>query len=258
MIREPAAAGTFYPANLTTLKEMISGYFKGPMGGEAKGLVAPHAGYVYSGAVAALAYSTLPKDTRRIFIFGPNHTGMGSPLAYTRESFKTPMGIIDVDEIAERFEGSMVVDDPSAHRYEHSIEVHLPFLQYALEDFKIVPIVMGMQDPITAREVGTLVGDLMENRDVIIASTDFSHYAPEKEAHEKDSKAIDAILAKDPEKLYEVVGKYDISMCGYGCVATMLHALKNRGGEAKLLKYATSGDVEPMERVVGYGAIVIF
>ena len=257
MIREPTAAGTFYPADPKALEEMIAGYLGGPQNRGSLGVVAPHAGYIYSGAIAALSYQTLPKDTRRVIIFGPNHTGMGSPLAYTSESFKTPLGVVDVDEIVERFEGSMVVDDPSAHKYEHSIEVHLPFLQHILDDFKIVPITMGMQDPITAREVGTLVRDIMGDHSVIIASTDFSHYLPADDARERDQRAIDAILAKDPEKLYEVVGRYDISMCGYGCVAAMLYALAGEG-EAKLLKYATSGDVEPMDRVVGYGAIAIF
>jgi hypothetical protein len=257
MIREPVAAGTFYPADPKTLEKMISDFFKGPTGGGAKGVAAPHAGYIYSGSVAAEAYSALPNETKRFFVFGPNHTGMGSPLAYTMESFKTPLGIVDVDEIVEKLEGSMISEDPTAHRFEHSIEVHIPFLQHLFGDFTIVPISMGMQDPITAREVGALIRGLLEKGDAIIASTDFSHYIPKEEARRRDSKAIDAIIARDPEKLYEVVGKLNISMCGYGCVAAMLYALGGEG-DAKLLKYATSGDVEPMDRVVGYGAIAIF
>jgi AmmeMemoRadiSam system protein B len=176
----------------------------------------------------------------------------------------TPLGNVEIDRpLAEEIaKASDIIDvDETAHEYEHSLEVQLPFLQHIFNgDFKMVPICMMMQDEQTSEEVGLAIARATKGKDVvIIASTDFTHYEPQKVAAAKDKKAIDKILSLDWRGLLNVVRKEDISMCGYGPVASMLRAAIELGAkEAKLLKYATSGDTSgPMPQVVGYGSIAV-
>ncbi|MDD1767250.1 MAG: AmmeMemoRadiSam system protein B [Methanomassiliicoccales archaeon] len=222
------------------------------------GAVVPHAGYEFSGPVAAHVYAELAKDgfPEAFVIIGPNHGGMGSFVAITTEDFVTPLGTCKIDkEMASKME-CWVEDDPFAHQHEHSIEVQLPFIQYFDRNVKFLPITMAMQDYDTAKEVGTHLRSAIGTRDVVvIASTDFSHYVTEQKARTEDMKVIDQILALNPRGVYETVIRRDVSMCGYGPVMTMLEAVG--GSEAKLLKYGTSGDAYPMPEVVGYGGIVV-
>jgi hypothetical protein len=149
-----------------------------------------------------------------------------------------------------------VDEDDEAHRGEHSIEVQLPFLQYLSSDIRFVPICMGFQDYESAVSVGKTIRDAIKDKDVIvIASTDMSHYVTKDTAKRKDGMALEAIRAMDPKRLFEVVRDEDISMCGYGPVMATLTACA--GGKATVLKYATSGDVQPMRDVVGYASAVI-
>jgi len=272
-MRQPAVAGQFYSGSKGDLLEQIKDCYLGPLGpgelpklGEGprtiKGLVVPHAGYVYSGQVAAHSYFALAKESlpESFIILGPNHTGMGNPIALTTEDFDTPLGVAKTDKgLAKALLRDIIFDDPMAHRLEHSIEVQLPFLQHLKSEIKFVPISMGMQDYESANEVGKVIASATKGKDVVvIASTDFSHYVPKDYAYEKDRLAIDKILALDPKGLYKVVEKERISMCGYGPVMAMLSAAKLNGAkEVKLLKYATSGDVQRMRDVVGYGAISV-
>ena len=218
---------------------------------------------MYSGKVAAHVYATLPEADTYV-IFGPNHTGYGSPVSVSRETWKTPLGNIDVDlELADGFLGSIVDADELGHKYEHSIEVQLPFLQYRFErDFKILPICMGMQDEETAVEVGNLLADLISEsgkRAVIIASSDFTHYETAERAKEIDSEVIDSILNFDISGMYDRLYRRNASVCGYGPITAMLTASKKLGGSrATLLKYANSGDVSgDKDAVVGYAAIIV-
>ncbi len=190
-------------------------------------------------------------------ILGPNHHGSGSPVATTTQPFKTPLGVVDIDEeIAGGITRGIIKDDPASHRMEHSIEVQLPFLQFPRPEVRFVPISMLLQDIGTATEVGKIVKEAIRGRDVVvIASTDFSHYVPHRVAMEKDRMAIDQILAMDVKGFWSTIRKHDISMCGYGPVMAMLTAVG--AGETEFLKYATSGDVRPMAEVVGYGAILV-
>ncbi len=276
MIRRAAAAGTFYPSSREALIEEIERSFVKGFGrlpnvrhgtGKIKGIVVPHAGYIYSGYVAAMAYGEMAEDgfPGRFIIIGPNHTGYGSLVSLMSDGeWETPLGRVSIARDAKRFVKGIIDDDELAHRFEHSIEVQLPFLQY-LGSFEFIPICLAMQDYETSIEVGEIIS---EDKDaIIIASTDFSHVSfskfpseedIEKEVRQRDRMAIEKILALDEKGLIDVVEEENITMCGYGGVAAMLHAVKKRGGKkARLLKYATSYDVEPGTYCVGYAAIVV-
>ena len=209
--------------------------------------------------VAAHLYSRIAEDgfAKTFVVIGPNHTGRGSGLAVTVEDFETPLGTVRVDkELAKALRKDLVDEDSEAHRFEHSIEVQLPFLQNISSDFEFVPMCMGFQDHDAAVSVGKTIKEALKGKDaVVIASTDFSHYVTRETAKRKDGLALDAIKAMDPLRLYEVVRDHDISMCGYGPVMATISACS--GGKPTVLKYATSGDVYPMREVVGYAAVVI-
>jgi hypothetical protein len=225
------------------------------------GAVVPHAGYIYSGQVAAEVYSRLPKAETYVII-GPNHHGLGSPVALSRDSWRTPLGVALPDlELADALAGSIIDHDETAHLHEHSIEVQIPFLQKRFSDFKILPICMGLQDMQTAVEVGQELSraiDRQKRKAIIIASSDFTHYQPQETARKVDAKLLEAILNMDVPELYDRVYRYDATACGYGPIAATITAASALGAKAgKLLAYATSGDVSgDYSQVVGYGAIV--
>ena len=273
-IRRPAVSGMFYAGTVGELQEQIGWCYKHELGpgtipqvnneGPRKivAMVVPHAGYYYSGPVAAHAYKELAEDG--IFdtavILGPNHTGYGDPVSVWAEgSWSTPLGEAEVDKkLAQRLLGDVVKADERAHIHEHSIEVQLPWLQYLYGKVRIVPIAMMAQDLETARIVGKSIGKVGGNL-VVIASSDLTHYEPQSVAMEKDSSVIEAIIALDEEELYECCERLGCTMCGYGPVAAAIVASKEMKSEkASLLKYATSGDTSgDFSRVVGYGSIVI-
>jgi AmmeMemoRadiSam system protein B len=269
-LRYPAVAGQFYSGTEEALVKEIESCYTAPIGpgelpelskGERSisGLIVPHAGYVFSGPVAAHSYSALAHDgfPKTFVIIGPNHSGMGSPIALTTQDFLTPLGEVSVDkELAEELIQKGISDDILAHRYEHSVEVQLPFLQHLSKEFEFIPITMMEQDFRAARELGQTIAEATAGKDVVvIASTDFSHYVPKSVAQAKDNDVIEKILGLDPQGMNKTRVKNSVSMCGHGPVMAMLTAVK--GKDAKLLKYATSGDVRPMPEVVGYGAVVV-
>jgi len=278
-MRYPAVAGQFYPSDAEELKKTIKKLYLGPLGpgllsynfsGEKDiiGVVSPHAGYIFSGQVAAHSYLELSRGMRpdTIVIIGPNHSGMGSPLSVTQHDYLTPLGVAPTDKEMVRSvlkHGKGVIsDDVSAHRYEHSVEVQVPFIQDIDLEVNIVPVVMRDQ----RFESAVALADAIEsaakelNRHImVVASTDFSHYVPPHVAKEKDALAIEKIEQLDSRGLYSTVKRYGISMCGYGPVMTLLEIAKKRGGTyAKLLKHTTSGDIKPMEEVVGYSSIAVY
>ena len=270
-MRRPSVAGQFYAGDEQSLRKQVETCFLGPLGpgkipkvnpirqNRVLGGVSPHAGYVYSGMVAAHLYARIAEDgfPQTFVILGPNHTGRGSGMAISTEDFETPFGTVKVDkDLAKALRKDIIDVDDEAHRFEHSIEVQLPFLQYFRTSFKFVPICMGFQDYDSAVSVGKTIRDAIKGRDVVvIASTDMSHYVAKDVARKKDGMALDAIKAMDSKGLFRTVEDQDISMCGYGPVIAMMTACA--GGRATLLKYATSGDVTPMREVVGYSAVVI-
>ncbi|NLI74495.1 MAG: AmmeMemoRadiSam system protein B [Euryarchaeota archaeon] len=269
-VRHPAVAGQFYPSDETKARMELEASFYSPLGpgdipevnkdGERTivGAVVPHAGWMYSGPVAAHAYAAIARDgfPETFIIIGPNHQGVGAPVATTTHDFNTPFGVATIDhDIVQRL-GNRVKDDPMPHRFEHSIEVQLPFLQYLTDDVKFVPISMTSQDLQTAAETAAEIRDAIADKDVVIlASTDMSHYVTSEVARKKDHMVIDKILSMDAPGVYDEVSRHNISMCGYGPVMTMLMACG--GSHAELLKYANSGDISPMREVVGYASILV-
>jgi AmmeMemoRadiSam system protein B len=276
-VRRPCQAGAFYAGTPETLKEQIDDCFLHKIGpGETPevakigprrviGLVCPHAGYMYSGPIAAHAYYELAVDGKPdvVVIMGPNHTGYGSPLAVMNEgSWRTPLGDVEIDtELANRIvsESGIVDVDDSAHSFEHSIEVQIPFLQYLYDSqFKFVPICFLMQDLPSAREVGRAVASALTDKNaVIIASSDMTHYEPQKTAEKKDKIVLQTVEDMDESKFYSAVETQRVTACGYGPIAALITASKLLGAkEAKLLCYKTSGDiVGDYSSVVGYAAV---
>jgi AmmeMemoRadiSam system protein B len=289
-IRNAAVAGQFYPGNEKSLKQQIEECFLDKrgfgtipslkkVGHNLKGLVVPHAGFVYSGAIASHAYARLAEQgfADTFIILGPNHTGIGSGVSVMTEGiWKTPFGTVPIDSsLAQTISTGIIDRDASAHTYEHSIEVQLPFLQYIARGrkFDFVPVCMIMQDYETVQEVGdilTKASQKSKKNIVLIASSDFSHAGfnyqstPPKGmrvdtyAEKQDALAIQSILALDPKGLIQTVEEHTITMCGYGPVAAMLFAAKKLGAtKAELLKYGTSYEVHPSSSCVGYGAIAV-
>jgi len=263
-MRAPAVSGQFYPRSKNDLNREISRCFESVPTGERPvlGAVVPHAGYIYSGNTAAYVYSVLPKaDT--FVLLGPNHTGYGSPISVSNEKWSTPMGDVSPDlEFIKALPKRIIDTDESAHKYEHSIEVQLPFLQHRFSNFNIVPVCLGMQDEETAMEVGMELAEAarkVNKKIVIIASSDFSHYKRDKVAREDDAYFISSILDMDIPGFYRKLYERNASVCGYGPIAAMLAASKALGAKkASLLKYSTSGDITgDLAAVVGYAGIIV-
>jgi hypothetical protein len=230
------------------------------------GIIVPHAGYMYSGPVAAHSYAQLASDgvPESVVILGPNHTGRGSGVSIvTRGGWETPLGVASVDtNLAEQIPRSsnIIDEDESAHISEHSIEVQLPFLQYLYGDrITFVPICMMMQDLQTSKDIARSIANCSQGRHVVvIASSDFTHYEPQNVASTKDKTAIDAIINLDGKRLNELGEGGRVTMCGYGPITTLIELAKRESNvHAKLLAYHTSGDItNDTESVVGYSAIL--
>lgn len=263
-MRTPAVAGQFYPRNKNDLKREISRCFEGVSSNEKEvlGAVVPHAGYMYSGATAAHVYTVLPKADTYVLV-GPNHTGYGSPVSVSGETWSTPFGEVDPDiEFIKALPKRIIDVDETAHKYEHSIEVQLPFLQYRFKDFKIVPVCLGLQDEETALDAGIEVAEAVRRvnkKVVIIASSDFTHYRPDNVARGDDAYFIKPILDLDISEFYRRLSERNASVCGYGPIAAMLAATKDLGAKkAILLDYSTSGEATgDTSTVVGYAGIIV-
>lgn len=266
MERKPAVAGQFYPGTRESLSEEVKRFLDvGAKPVKAKAAVAPHAGYIYSGAVAGKVFASV-EVPKRCIVLCPNHTGMGASAAvWTRGSWSIPTGTIPVDEgLAERLLalGSDLKDDPTAHIAEHSLEVELPFLLERQPDLSIVPITISRvgRDGIT--RIGKAIADAVKaagDEVLIVASTDMNHYESDTRTRQKDQLAIDRVLALDAEGLVSTCAAERISMCGVLPTAIAIVASKELGArEATLVAHATSGDVSgDREAVVGYAGFII-
>ena len=265
MIRRPAVAGTFYPGSRESLSRQISGF---EVKGEARlrciGAVAPHAGYVYSGAVAGELYSKI-EIPPVVIILAPNHRGPFVRFALSpAEKWQTPLGDAEIDAdlasaIARTFPPLELEAAP--HYYEHSAEVQVPFLQYFRPDVKIVPIVIAEHECEPLIDLGKALAQCIRNQDVlIVASSDMTHFEDAASARHRDMMAIEKVLAIDPEGLHEVVHTNDISMCGVSPAIAMLAAARELGAKtAELVRYANSGDVSgDHSSVVGYASVRVF
>ena len=266
MIRKPSVAGRFYPAGKDALSAEVSkllGTLRSNV--HAKGIIVPHAGYMYSGHVAGAVYSLIKVPPRAI-ILCPNHTGMGASLAIMSSgTWQIPLGKIEIDaDLAKKLmhHCRLLTEDAEAHRLEHSLEVQLPFLYAIRHDIMFVPIVIGTGGYATLERLGRAIEATRKEigEDIlVIASSDMNHYERDEITRKKDRMAINKILELDPKGLYEVVRAESISMCGYGPAIAMLNSLDDLPSrKSQLVKYATSGDVSgDNSEVVGYAGIVV-
>jgi MEMO1 family protein len=266
MLREPVVAGQFYPSNPKRLRDDLDSYcrFSGTLT-EAKAIVAPHAGYMYSGPVAGAVYGAIQIPTRAILL-GPNHTGRGTPLSlYPAGEWRTPLGLVQIDdEINRRLmqECTELSEDQTAHLREHSLEVQVPFLQLRVPDIRISAVCIGTGAFATLETLGhALARTILSIKDpvLIVSSSDMTHYAPADVAASQDRFAINKMLAVDPKGLYREVKDKGISMCGFAPTVAALTACRDLGATSgRLMRYATSGDVSgDFASVVGYAALLI-
>lgn len=267
MLRTAVVAGQFYPGQKQGLQQEIVSLV--PLVTSAQpaiGLMSPHAGYVYSGRVAGRTFAevNVPEE---VIILGPNHHGRGHRAAvYVHGAWETPLGQVDIaTELAEcvLVECPMTAEDELAHRYEHSLEVQIPFLQHVAPRSRIVPICISHMPLEILLELGDGLARAARSRSrtpLIVASSDMTHYESGETARKKDFMALDKVLDLDPEGLYEVVKEHRISMCGVLPVVVMLRAALALGAnDAKLVAYSNSGDVTgDQSEVVGYAGVRVF
>ena len=268
MKRSAAVAGAFYPSKPAVLREMVQGFLNPDAPKESVlGIVVPHAGFIYSGPVAAATYSGIVSADTYI-LMGPNHTGRGERVALMASgSWETPLGEVPIDSAVAadlRRASSLIAEDAQAHREEHCLEVQLPFLQCLTTGFRIVPLCLSRLSYPECEHLGKAVAGVMRSYSfskevILVASSDMNHYESQEITFEKDHKVIDVLLTLDPEAFFRSVREYHDSMCGYLPATVLLVAARELGArEAKLVSYATSGDVSgDTEQVVGYAGILI-
>jgi MEMO1 family protein len=271
--RPPAVAGQFYAGDGKELAGQIEECFRDARGPgqlparqrsahrSLEAGVVPHAGYPYSGAIAAHVYARIAaeKAPATVLILGVDHHGMSRGASLSDRAWLTPLGPTEVDhDLVRALRRGPVEVDEAAHVEEHSIEVQLPFLEYVLPKPRFVALEVRFGPFEFLEEVAKVVRDAVKERDVLLlASTDFSHYVPARTADRLDHLAIAQILARDPRGLYDTVVRNDISMCGIAPTTVLLAATRERSLTARLLRWGHSGEVTPMRDVVGYGALVL-
>jgi AmmeMemoRadiSam system protein B len=266
MKRLPAVAGQFYHADPSRLTQQVEQYINKKSGKEsAVGIVVPHAGLIYSGSVAGAVYSSIifPKT---FLMLGPNHTGVGAQISVMDAgTWEVPTGTVDIDRrlasrILQSAEG--ITRDSQAHMFEHSLEVQLPFMTHVSKEVQIVPVAIRSASFDECVSLAESIAHAVKSVGypvTILASTDMSHYVPDRVARLRDKEAIEKILAIDPQGLYALMGREDISMCGISPTTIMLLASALLGAKAgHLVKYMTSAEASgDYDNVVGYAGIVL-
>jgi hypothetical protein len=276
--RPPACAGKFYEGTAERLNAQVQALLEpGAPRTAARAILCPHAGLMYSGAVAGAVYSrvTIPST---VILVGPNHTGYGPPLSvYSEGEWLLPGGAVPIAaDLGRMFLARCprAQSDHLAHQYEHCLEVQLPFLRALRPDIQILPIVVGFRDLEACRDLGRALAAVIEEAPtppLLIASTDLTHCGPgfgqsppsgltaEAFAHRQDRLALDAVQTLDGTRLHQTVEKHQITMCGYVPSTAVLFAAKALGaGKASVVRYATSADVsKDVDRVVGYGGVIL-
>ena len=269
-IRQPVVAGSFYTANPEVLSQQIDYYLKNvPLEDAFEkpiGLISPHAGYMYSGQVAAYAYKQVEgRKYDAVVVIAPSHqVYFPGASVDDKEGYRTPLGVVPVEidlvhKIMEQI--PLISHYPHAHTQEHSLEVQVPFLQMVLKEFRLVPIVMGDQDLTTSEKIAKAMADIIKKYEVlVVASSDLSHYHPYDEAKCLDQKVINCINNYDPRGLATGLRQHKTEACGGGPIITALLIGQHLGANrAKVVKYANSGDVTgDYSGVVGYAAGVIY
>lgn len=278
--RNPRFAGQFYPGSEAALKKQLRELFtQAKSVGDKRvlrALISPHAGYVFSGRVAASAFNQIPENIsyKRVFVLASSHHYLfGGAAVFCSGNYETPLGEIRVDtELARNLAGSgdLFIHYPEAHENEHSLEVQLPFLQYKLKnDFLLVPVILGTNNPADCEKIAKVLAPYFTPENLFVVSTDFSHYPKYEDAVDNDLRTAEAICSNSPKKLLQVleqnkqkkISHLATSLCGWTSVLTLLHLTQNENLEYKLVEYQNSGDASiygDKERVVGYWAIAVF
>jgi len=259
-VRPPAMAGQFYPADPGELRQLIADYLDSwpPMNSCKPGnaLIAPHAGYIYSGRVAAAAYAAIARSGskfNKVVLIGPAHTRRVRGLALSSaDAFRTPLGVVPLsaDDHASLLQQSTISIDDRAHDAEHSLEVHLPFLQTVGKDFALVPMVVGDASPVEVQDALEPFWD--EPDTLIVVSTDLSHFHDYADAKRLDALTVERIVGLDYQHIHAE------NACGYRPVNGLLRLLQEKSRRLSVLATANSGDsAGPRDRVVGYGSFIV-
>ena len=272
-LRPSPIAGTWYEGRPEPLKRNIDAYLDNAqlpeLPGKVIGVIAPHAGHRYSGAVAGYAFATLRGRTPDLVaVISPMHHAYPQPLiTSSHEAYATPLGTIPIDKSAMDALNTALLTDPGIglspvpHDPEHSLEIELPFLQRALaSDFKLLPVMVRAQDPGISQGLGKALASVLRGKDyILVASTDLSHFYDQGTANKLDREMLRQIEAFSPEGVFEAERTGKGFACGHAAVAAVLWASRELGADTvKLLHYATSGDVTgDYSGVVGYGAAAI-
>jgi AmmeMemoRadiSam system protein B len=278
MVRMPVVAGRFYEGKEDLLQKRLENCFLGPLGpgklpegapGSTRSLkaaIAPHAGYMYSGMPAAHTFLRIFEDgiPEHIVMLGPNHTGVGARLAVCNDDWQTPLGVAQFDSMlgdAIVREDEYATNDCIAHSNEHSLEVQVPFLQYAFgPGVSFVPICVSDQSFAVCESIGKTIAKLADEMDILVlASSDFTHFESAESARKKDNQAMEYLEFLDAEGFLSFVRQHRVSICGAGPIAAAVVFAKERGAtQFKLLKYTTSGDITKDDSsVVAYVAATI-
>ncbi len=262
--RHPAVSGQFYPSNPSTLLAQVSMYIEqsgiSPSTHRVLSLIAPHAGYMYSGPIAGFAFSRIRgQKVNRVILIGRSHRYAFDGLALCEyDAFLTPLGEFPVDkEFYEKLVKNLPCCTNNSHLYEHCLEVMLPFVFGSIGTVPIVPILLGKEPSQEHFESGKILASLSKNGDLLIASTDLSHYLPEEEANKIDTNTINTILGKDPREIINGIKNETCSMCGASAVVFAMGYASYFGNyDTHLLNYSTSGKTSgDYSAVVGYASI---
>lgn len=269
-VRKPAVAGAFYPGDKAELVRKVDGFLANAEKIDIKGrilaLIAPHAGYDYSGQVAAYSFKQLEgTDFKKIIIISPSHYAAFDGISvYSKGSFETPLGLVKIDEaLADKImqKNKRFIFYPEAHQKEHAIEVELPFLQRAYKDknFRIVPIAMGKPAASDIKVLSDALYDVIDKDTLLIVSVDLSHYYPYDKAVALDASGISAIEKLDADWLSRQIDNGDAEIDAPIAVLAMIMFANRSGAKADVIKYANSGDVTgDRSRVVGYSSILVY
>jgi AmmeMemoRadiSam system protein B len=279
--RSPYYSGSFYPKEKCDLKKLLNFCFiDSPFGpqqipkinnnnnnnkNKIYGLIVPHGAYIYSGAISANAFFEIYKQNIETFILiGPDHKGIGKRISIMGEGYwQTPLGEVLINNAITKelkTHNSIIIEDKLVHQFEHSLEIQIPFLQYSrLDSFTIVPILLKDQDIETSIMLGNSLAKSISGKNaIIIASSDLTHYESNLNAYEKDFRLIKSIENLDIELFYQTIMELNISICGFGAIASLMRAVHLLGSKTGvLLKYGTSGDItlDNKNTVVAYAAI---
>lgn len=266
MYRAAAVAGQFYPGRKEALLEQVSNYVQHELEPQpAIGIMVPHAGYVYSGAIAGQTFGRVQVPDR-VVLLGPNHTGYGAVQAvFPAGSWQTPLGDVPIDsQLAEQIiaASTEATADELAHRHEHSLEVQVPFIKVMAPNARLVPICLGHASLEKLLDFGVSLGRLLVSQPeptLLVASSDMTHFESAESARQRDMRALEKVLALDAEGLYRLVATEHISMCGVVPTVVMLAAARELGAsKGTLVRYGNSGETTgDISEVVGYAGVII-